>query len=137
MARARSRTTDRLRGLRRAFVLLSHPPEDGLWEPGDIVAYRCEDCRDRWDLVLPDDDDWHPQSVSGSSTTQVVSQGVDRTLSTDAEDRTMTMIDPTIQSDACTGGRQVRLVAALLLFAHLGRAHRGCRHLLTASFQTT
>jgi len=23
--------------------------------PGDIVAYRCEDCRDRWDLVLPDD----------------------------------------------------------------------------------
>ena len=36
--------------------LLSHPPEDGRWEPGDIVAYRCEDCRDRWDLVLPDDD---------------------------------------------------------------------------------
>ena len=24
--------------------------------PGDIVAYRCEDCLDRWDLVL--DDDW-------------------------------------------------------------------------------
>ena len=23
--------------------------------PGEIVAYRCEDCRDRWDLVLPDD----------------------------------------------------------------------------------
>jgi hypothetical protein len=37
--------------------LLSHPPEDGIWEPGDIVAYRCEDCRDRWDLVLPDDED--------------------------------------------------------------------------------
>jgi hypothetical protein len=36
--------------------LLSHPPEDGRWEPGDIVAYRCEDCRDRWDLVLPDDE---------------------------------------------------------------------------------
>src|SRR3954471_24840134 len=35
--------------------LLTHPPEDGLWEPGDIVAYRCEDCLDRWDLVLPDD----------------------------------------------------------------------------------
>lgn len=28
-----------------------------MWEPGDIVAYRCEDCLDRWDLVLPDDDE--------------------------------------------------------------------------------
>ncbi|MCB1000578.1 MAG: hypothetical protein R2713_00640 [Ilumatobacteraceae bacterium] len=37
--------------------LLTHPPEDGIWEPGDIVAYRCEDCRDRWDLVLPDPTD--------------------------------------------------------------------------------
>jgi hypothetical protein len=26
-----------------------------MWLPGDFVAYRCEDCRDRWDLVLPDD----------------------------------------------------------------------------------
>jgi hypothetical protein len=37
--------------------LLTHPPEDGVWEPGEIVAYRCEDCLDRWDLVLPDDPD--------------------------------------------------------------------------------
>jgi len=37
--------------------LLSYPPEDGCWEPGDFVAYRCEDCLDRWDLVLPDDDE--------------------------------------------------------------------------------
>ena len=22
--------------------------------PGDIVAYRCQDCRDRWDLVVPE-----------------------------------------------------------------------------------
>jgi hypothetical protein len=36
--------------------LLTHPPEDGRWEPGDVVAYRCEDCLDRWDLVLPDDE---------------------------------------------------------------------------------
>jgi hypothetical protein len=36
--------------------LLSYPPEDGRWEPGDIVAYRCEDCLDRWDLVLPDEE---------------------------------------------------------------------------------
>ncbi|HNJ98005.1 MAG TPA: hypothetical protein PLV13_07760 [Ilumatobacteraceae bacterium] len=35
--------------------LLTQPREDGQWLPGDIVAYRCEDCRDRWDLVLPDD----------------------------------------------------------------------------------
>lgn len=40
----------------RAY-LLTHPrPEGEPWEPGDIVAYRCADCLDRWDLVLPDDD---------------------------------------------------------------------------------
>jgi hypothetical protein len=33
--------------------LLSHPREDGTWWPGDIVSYRCQDCLDRWDLVLP------------------------------------------------------------------------------------
>ena len=34
-------------------------PEDPgaeLWEPGDIVTYRCADCLDRWDLVLEADD---------------------------------------------------------------------------------
>ncbi len=35
--------------------LLTQPREDGVWLPGDYVAYRCEDCLDRWDLVLPDD----------------------------------------------------------------------------------
>ncbi len=39
----------------RAF-LLSHPPEDGAWEVGEIVTYRCQDCLDRWDLVLEADD---------------------------------------------------------------------------------
>lgn len=39
----------------RAF-LLTRPREDGVWLEGDIVAYRCEDCLDRWDLVLEDDD---------------------------------------------------------------------------------
>lgn len=24
---------------------------------GDLATYRCEDCRDRWDLVIPDPDD--------------------------------------------------------------------------------
>ncbi len=28
-----------------------------IWQPGDIVAYRCEDCLDRWDIVLADDDE--------------------------------------------------------------------------------
>jgi hypothetical protein len=29
--------------------LLSYPPDDG-FEPGDILAYRCADCDDRWDV---------------------------------------------------------------------------------------
>lgn len=33
--------------------LLTYPPEDGLWQPGDLITYRCEDCLDRWDLLLP------------------------------------------------------------------------------------
>ena len=37
--------------------LLTYAREDGTWEPGDIVSYRCRDCLDRWDLVLPDADD--------------------------------------------------------------------------------
>jgi hypothetical protein len=37
--------------------LLTPPAEDGIWEADDVVAYRCEDCLDRWDLVLTDDDD--------------------------------------------------------------------------------
>ncbi len=32
--------------------LLTAAPEDGLWFAGDVVAYRCRDCRDRWDIVL-------------------------------------------------------------------------------------
>lgn len=34
--------------------LLTYAREDGRWEPGDLVTYRCEDCLDRWDLLLPD-----------------------------------------------------------------------------------
>ena len=29
---------------------------DAEFDPGDVVAYRCEDCLDRWDLVVDDDD---------------------------------------------------------------------------------
>ncbi len=39
----------------RAF-LLTPAREDGIWYAGDVVAYRCEDCLDRWDIVLDDDD---------------------------------------------------------------------------------
>jgi DNA-directed RNA polymerase subunit RPC12/RpoP len=35
--------------------LISYEPEDG-WTPGDVVVYRCEDCHDRWDLVVPDEE---------------------------------------------------------------------------------
>jgi hypothetical protein len=41
--------------------LLTEPdvdPEDAAadeWRPGDIATYRCEDCLDRWDIVLDDD----------------------------------------------------------------------------------
>jgi hypothetical protein len=36
--------------------LLSRPRPDELLEPGDVVAYRCADCMDRWDIVLEADD---------------------------------------------------------------------------------
>lgn len=32
---------------------LSYPPEDG-WEPGDVIAYRCPECNERFDIVVPD-----------------------------------------------------------------------------------
>ncbi len=35
--------------------LISFAPHEG-WEAGDVAAYRCEDCLDRWDLVLEDDE---------------------------------------------------------------------------------
>jgi hypothetical protein len=37
--------------------LLSHPPPDEEFQPGDVIAYRCSDCLDRWDVVIPEDDD--------------------------------------------------------------------------------
>ena len=36
--------------------LITYPPEDGRWEAGDVVTYRCADCLDRWDLVLEAED---------------------------------------------------------------------------------
>jgi hypothetical protein len=37
--------------------LITYPRENGVWEPGDLVTYRCRDCRDRWDLLLPEHDE--------------------------------------------------------------------------------
>lgn len=35
--------------------LVTYAPEEG-FAPGDIVAFRCEQCLDRWDIVLTADD---------------------------------------------------------------------------------
>lgn len=37
--------------------LISYPPEERDWAPGDLIVYRCEDCLDRWDLVVPGEDE--------------------------------------------------------------------------------
>lgn len=37
--------------------LLSKPDDTGRFWPGDVVAYRCEDCLDRWDLIVPTEGD--------------------------------------------------------------------------------
>jgi hypothetical protein len=36
--------------------LISKPDDLG-WQAGDLVTYRCEDCLDRWDLVMPELDE--------------------------------------------------------------------------------
>ena len=36
--------------------LLGHLPEDEPLEPGDFVAYRCEQCGARWDVAVSADD---------------------------------------------------------------------------------
>jgi hypothetical protein len=38
-----------------AHLVQALDPED-LPEPGDILTYRCEDCADRWDLVVEEAD---------------------------------------------------------------------------------
>lgn len=40
----------------RAHLLTYLDDEVSPLRPGDVVAYRCEDCLDRWDIELPDDD---------------------------------------------------------------------------------
>lgn len=31
-------------------------PEDGEVEEGTVIAYRCRDCLDRWDVVIGDEE---------------------------------------------------------------------------------
>jgi hypothetical protein len=36
---------------------LVQPPADGeQFEVGDVAVYRCEDCLDRWDVVVDEED---------------------------------------------------------------------------------
>ncbi len=37
------------------FLLYEIKPDDE-YEGGDIVAYRCPDCRERWDMEITEDD---------------------------------------------------------------------------------
>ena len=37
--------------------LLSPPPPDEAFGAGDVVASRCPDCLERWDVVVPDLDE--------------------------------------------------------------------------------
>ena len=40
----------------RAHLLTTVTEEQPLI-PGDVATYRCEDCRDRWDLIVPGGED--------------------------------------------------------------------------------
>jgi hypothetical protein len=42
---------------------ISYLSEDEPPEPGDVIAYRCEDCNDRWDVVLDESDDDAPREL--------------------------------------------------------------------------
>lgn len=37
--------------------LLTRPDDTGQFWPGDLVIYRCEDCMDRWDIIVPGEED--------------------------------------------------------------------------------
>lgn len=40
--------------------LISFLPPDEEVQPGDILAYRCADCLDRWDIVMEEEEDGGP-----------------------------------------------------------------------------
>ena len=56
VARVRPARPDHLHRLRRRSARrLTEPPRARL-AAGDLVVYRCRDCRDRWDLIVEDDE---------------------------------------------------------------------------------
>jgi hypothetical protein len=40
----------------RCHLLVTWAPDDPR-QPGDAVVYRCEDCLDRWDIIVPEPED--------------------------------------------------------------------------------
>ena len=36
--------------------LVQPPAPDEVLEAGDVLVYRCEDCLDRWDVVMDEED---------------------------------------------------------------------------------
>ena len=40
--------------------LISKTDDTGRFWPGDLVVYRCEDCLDRWDLIVPEEEEGRP-----------------------------------------------------------------------------
>lgn len=42
--------------------LLPHEPDEG-FQPGDVVAYRCRDCVERFDVVVDADDLVDPTDI--------------------------------------------------------------------------
>jgi hypothetical protein len=36
--------------------LVQPPDADEVLEAGDVLVYRCEDCLDRWDIVIDEED---------------------------------------------------------------------------------
>jgi DNA-directed RNA polymerase subunit RPC12/RpoP len=49
----------------RCGLLTPEPPEG--FQPGDVVAYRCSECLDRWDLEITEDDVAAPDGVDPGS----------------------------------------------------------------------
>lgn len=41
--------------------IISYAPPDEGFQPGDVIAYRCRDCGDRWDIV------WEPDGESNET----------------------------------------------------------------------
>ena len=41
--------------------LVQPPAPDEVLEAGDVLVYRCEDCLDRWDVVMDEEDVGAPE----------------------------------------------------------------------------